>query len=104
GGRAAEARDGRHDPEAVAGRDRGQRRRRGAGGCIRRGERDGAVTVAGGQRAGGGRRGDERVDGADDGLDLAEHREREGDRRHGHQGRGRGERGRRGGAFDGGGD
>ena len=52
-------------------------------GAVGRGERDRPVAVAGGERAGRGRGGDERVDGADDGVDLAEHREREGHRRHG---------------------
>ena len=67
---------------------------------LRGSEHDGAVAVAGRERAGRGRGGDQRVDRTDDGVDLAEHRERQGHRRHGDQGGERSGRRRRGGQGD----
>jgi hypothetical protein len=66
-----------------------------AGLGLRRSQRHRAVAVAGGFRAGRRRRGNQRLAGTDDGIDLAEHRERPRHRRHGHQGGARSGRRRR---------
>ena len=50
---------------------------------LRGSQRHGAVHEPGVQRTGGQRRGDQRLDRADDRLDHPEHRERQGHRRHG---------------------
>jgi methyl-accepting chemotaxis protein len=67
-------------------------------------QRHRAIAVAGVQRAGCRGGGDQRLDRADDGIDRAEHRERQDHRRHRHPGRAGGGARRRGGEGDGGGD